>query len=114
MMADRQWYLTKLVGSLLGLMLFISTCVGAANIIFDLKRDVRGNTADIVEHKATDAGKWNRVEIDIDELEDGQHALQLAGAVSEAHYQAILADMANLKSQNLKILEILSQFEVTE
>ena len=60
-MADRQWFLTKFVGAALSLLLIVSTCMGAANMFFDLKRDVRDNTTDITDHKTDDAGKWDKL-----------------------------------------------------
>jgi hypothetical protein len=108
MMADKQWFLTKLVGGLMGLFLLVSSCIGGANMFFDLKRDVGGITVDVA-----------KAEDNIDKIKDDIHGLQLSDAVAEAHYQAILAELSEskkqiseLKMQNLRILEILSGFEV--
>jgi hypothetical protein len=108
MMADRQWFLTKLVGSLMGLFILMSTGIGTANIVLDVKRDVSVLKVDVV-----------KVDDKAEVLEDEVHLLQLSNAVGEAHYQAILTELAETKKEvanlnilNMKILEILSNFEV--
>ena len=105
---NRQWFLTKLVGSLMGLFLLMSTGIGTANIILDVKRDVSVLKVDVV-----------KVDDKAEILEDEVHLLQLSNAVGEAHYQAILTELAETKKElsdlnllNMKILEILSSFEV--
>jgi hypothetical protein len=107
---DRQWFLIKLVGAIMGLFLLVSSCIGAANMFFDLKRDVGGITVDV-----------SKAEDNIDKIKDEIHGLQLSDAVAEAHYQSILAELSEskkhiseLKIQNIKILEILSGFRVVD
>ena len=46
-MANRQWFLTKLVGAFLGLFLFVSSCIGAANLVGSLRRDIDRSFDDI-------------------------------------------------------------------
>ena len=47
MAPDRQWFLTKLVGALLALFLLISSCIGAANLVSSLRKDINRNVEDI-------------------------------------------------------------------
>lgn len=101
---DRQWFWTKLVGSAMTLFILVSSCIGAANMYFDLKRDVVRNESTLVEHKTIDDKKWNEVWEDVDENTDNIHLLEKNSAVAEAHYQSIKSELAEIKLM-LKNLE---------
>jgi len=89
-MANREWFLTKLVGSLLGLLLLISTTVGAANMFFDLKRDVVGVTETVSKHVEKDAEFRESIGEDIDEIKSNVHSLELIDKELEMKYVEIL------------------------
>jgi len=46
-MADKQWLMTKIIGCLMGIFMFVSTCIGGANIFASLRRDIDKNVVDI-------------------------------------------------------------------
>lgn len=97
MATDKQWFLTKVTGALMGLFIVISTCVGGLNIFFELKRDVIGNTEVIKTHKEDDTKMWDKAFSGITENKDSIHVIELNGAVSEAHYQQIISDIGEIK-----------------
>ena len=94
---DKQWFFTKVVASIMGLFLLLSSGIGAANMHFDLKRDVTRNESMLVEHKVIDDKKWTKAWVDIDTNTDSIHQLEKSGAVAEAHYQSIKSELAEIK-----------------
>jgi len=98
-MADRQWFLTKLTGSAMGILLLISMGISAANLHFDLKRDVELNKASIVEHKEGDAEKWVDVWEDVDKHGDEITDIRLSQMQMETQFLEIIRRLDELKGE---------------
>lgn len=82
-MADRQWFLIKVVGSLMAVFLFVSSCIGAANLVSSLRRDIDRNVEDINKNYAgilAVSGKIDGHEKSITELklQDRENITKLA------------------------------------
>jgi len=105
---------TKIVAGLMTLFVLISSCIGAANMHFDLKRDVVRNENNISIHKVDDEKKWDKAWMDIDGNTDDINKLQLQNARLETQYQEILRRLEASEANDLRILEILSNFEVVQ
>jgi hypothetical protein len=115
-MGNGEVNIKSLSGGLQSILLFLSILAIVVPCTFgfvNLDRRIDVNLNKQEEHVNKDEIKWSAVETNIDELEDGQHALEMANAVSEAHYQAILAEMSEVKAQLRTVLLILQDFEVT-
>ena len=116
-MGNGEVNIKSLSGGLQSILLFLSILAIVVPCTFgfvNLDKRIDINKDKQEEHIGKDEVKWDSVEMDIDELEDGQHALEMANAVSEAHYQAIMAEVADVKAQLKSVLSILQDFEVTQ
>ena len=109
--SERQWMWTKLVASLLALFLLISTCVGAANIILDIKGDAKimrvdiaRNEGTLVKHEVSDEKKWDKIFADVDSAEASINELKIQGARQATQYSEIMRrlDDLNRKIDNLE------------
>lgn len=95
-MADKQWFLTKLIGALMGLMLLISMVVGLSNMHYDLKRDVRGNTTDISDNKKEGSEELKAIKNDLSEVKSVQTEIRLNQREQTTHYAHILREVEKL------------------
>lgn len=113
-MANREWFITKVVGAVLGIITIVSICVGAANIVVNLQNDVTDIEVDIEKldsrvdrHIDDDSEMFSKVDGEIDALKEKNHALEL-----------IISEQAIIFSYIKKELEDLNnkfdQFEVAE
>ena len=93
---DKQWFLTKVVGVLLTLLLLISTSVGAANMFLSLKADVIRNGKAI--RKNSD---------DVEEIDDDVRILQLTDKELEIKYAEILRRFdENREQMNILLMKL--------
>jgi hypothetical protein len=98
-MADREWFLTKVTGTVMGLLLVMSMGIGAANLHFDLKRDVEMNREDIIANEESESKKWEIVWEDVSVNEDHITDLRLSQGQLETKFLEIIRRLDELKSE---------------
>jgi hypothetical protein len=98
-MADREWFLTKVTGTVMGLLLVMSMGIGAANLHFDLKRDVEMNREDIIANEESESKKWEIVWEDVAVNEDHITDLRLSQGQLETKFLEIIRRLDELKSE---------------
>ena len=113
-MEDKQWFIVKLAGAILTLFILVSSSIGAANMFFDLKRDVVRNEKTIVEHKKSDEKLMDKAFSEIDENKDDIHAIEIQNGRIETMLTDILQRLEKGEANDLRILDILNNFEVVE
>jgi hypothetical protein len=111
---DKQWFWTKICGVLFVLFAIVSSCVGVANMHFSLERRVVDNKESIDKHEIGDEKKWDKAWLDIDDNSDDIGDLKLQNARLETQYQEILRRLETGEANDLRILDILSNFEVIQ
>lgn len=111
-MASREWFLTKLVGSLLGLLLLISSSIGAAQILMDIKGEVKSNTEDIEsndvkveKHIDGDANKFESINDDNRELREKIHAVEVQNGRIESALNSILLGQQKTDTQIMRLTD---------
>jgi len=106
-MASREWMITKVIGAILGVVTLVSICIGGANVVVVMQKDISRIDSDVATHKADDSKRWDKAFEDIDELEDDVHGLQIADKELEMKYSEILRrldeQMDQLKITNMKL-----------
>ena len=95
---DRQWLWTKIVAGLMTLFVLVSSCIGAANMHFDLKRDVVRNENNISSHEVSDEKKWDKVWDEVDDHDDSINLIKVQNAKLETQYQEIMRVLQELKA----------------
>ena len=106
-MASREWMITKIVATILGVVTLVSICVGAANLVVNLQSDVDRIDSDVEKHIDNDMSKWESIEDDMDSVVDDVHALELKQAKTEANYQEIMRMLEQIQGE-LKRLEVVN------
>jgi hypothetical protein len=100
---DRQWLWTKVIAGLVSLFVLVSSCIGAANMHFDLKRDVVRNENSIISHKVDDEKEWDKAWDDIDDNSKAITLIQVQGARQETQNIEILRRLDELKATILRL-----------
>jgi hypothetical protein len=98
-MADREWFMTKMAGSILAVLLLMSIGIGAANLHYDLARDVQRNEANQKQHSDDDAKKWDVVLADVGENEDNITLLRLENKERETQFLDIVRRLEELRAE---------------
>lgn len=94
--------LTKIIGLVLGIVTIVSICVGAANVVVVMQKDISRIDSDVSGHIADDSKKWDSAIDDIETLEDEVHQLELIDKELEMKYLEILRRFDEINEQ-LKI-----------
>lgn len=105
---NRQWFLTKLVGTVLGFVTVISVSIGGANVLFDLKRDVIRVDDRQTTHEVKDEKSWDKAFSAIDSNRADIHRMELASARTETNQKEILRRLDELQAM-LRNFEVVSQ-----
>jgi len=111
---DKQWFWTKLVGSLLTLFLVISIAVGVANMHYALRNDVIENRNTIVKHEASDVKQWDKAWEQIDENTDDIHLIEIQNSSIQTMLTQILSRLDKAEANDQRIIDMLNRFEVIE
>jgi hypothetical protein len=96
-MADRQWFLTKLAGAIMTLFVLISTGVGAANLVTDLRRDITRNEENHSKHEMLDEKKWEKIFAEVDGNREDIHTLELQDKEIAIRQQTILEALKRIE-----------------
>ena len=95
-MADKQWFLTKVITTALCLMTVISICIGGSNVLFELKRDVIRVEDDMSIHQVKDEKQWDKAWVEIDKTKEKQQLLELQNIRMETNQKEILRRLDEL------------------
>ena len=89
-MADKEWVITKVSITALALVTIISICIGGANVLFEVKRDVVRVDKDLTTHSDRDEKSWDKVWIAVEGNRADVHSLELSSARTETNQKEIL------------------------
>jgi hypothetical protein len=106
-MSDKQLIFNRIVMSSLGLVTLISICIGGANVLFEIKRDVVRIENQQIHYETTDEKKWDKAWVEIDATRDKVHKLELQNTRIETNQKEILRRLDEL-------FNMLSKFEVVK
>ncbi len=122
-MANREWMIIRVAGSLMTILLLLSTGIGIANMYFDLKRDVARNEGSIRDHKTEDNKKWEaQADKDdkwvkkVDDVEEKVHSLELQNTRIESNLKEIIRRLeenrAYYEESHAMMIDFIKNFEV--
>ena len=113
-MANREWFLMKILGTTLSLVMIISICIGGANILFDVKRDVVRVEKNIDAHEVTDTKNWDKVWADVEANEDKIQLIQIQNERLETNQREMLREVGLMKSMLIEMTALMRTFERDE
>ena len=96
-MADKEWVITKVSITALALVTIISICIGGANVLFEVKRDVVRVDKNLTDHSVRDEKSWDKVWKAVDNNQADIHSLELQSARQETNQKEILRRLDNLQ-----------------
>ena len=106
-MANKEWFITKIVGTVVLMITFVSLCIQAANIVVNLENDVGDIEIRVDTHERKDSAQWSKAWDEIEKNEDDIHRLELQNTRMETNQKEIIRRLDELH-------RILSTFEVVQ
>jgi hypothetical protein len=117
-MANKEWLITKIVGTCLGIITLVSICIGGANVVVQLRNDVSRNRIDFLEHREDNAAKFSDIYDDVEANEDKIHAIELQNTRIEQNQIEILRRIDENREYYEKlhgeVMNFMRNFEVVE
>ena len=98
-MADKQWFLTKVITTSLGLVTLISICIGGANILFDVKNDVVLVGSNLGKHETLDTKQWDKAWVKMEKTSEDVRRIELQTTRTEVQYKEIMRRFDELHQQ---------------
>jgi len=100
--------MTKILGIILTSCLIVSICVGAANLITSLRRDIDRVEAQHFRHEVSDEKKFEELYSDVEDAEDAIDALEKCEIARGAEYSTLRRDLSKLEETLSKELDKIS------
>jgi hypothetical protein len=111
-MASREWMITKVSIALLSIITIVSICVGSANVVVNMQKDIDHNAKTQAKHETSDEKKWEKAVEDIEQNEDDITDIKVQNGSIQTMLTQILSRLDKGEANDLRIIDMLNNFEV--